>query len=110
MLIFAQTDGSGAGGAIGVLFFIVLGAAFYFLPTIAAFVKGTPNKMSILIINLFLGWTFVGWIVALAMAFRDNTTPQQIAQQQVVVYGQPDGRPAPPQQAPPESEPTDKTD
>jgi hypothetical protein len=26
---------------------------------------------SVLVINLFLGWTFVGWVVALAMALRD---------------------------------------
>ena len=24
-------------------------------------------------VNLFLGWTFLGWVVALAWAFSDNT-------------------------------------
>jgi hypothetical protein len=26
----------------------------------------------VVVINVFLGWTFVGWVVALAMACRTN--------------------------------------
>ncbi len=96
MLILAQTDGDTALGILSILLFLVVGAAFYFIPTIAAFVKSTPNKMSVLVINLFLGWTFVGWVVALAMAFRDPAP-----QQQVVIYNQPGEQQAPPQQDPP---------
>jgi hypothetical protein len=41
---------------------------FYFLPVIVAAMRGHHNVGSIAVINVFLGWTFVGWVVALAMA------------------------------------------
>ena len=40
----------------------------YFLPAIIAAVRNTHNSTAILLVNLFLGWTFVGWVVALVMA------------------------------------------
>ena len=40
----------------------------YFIPTIVAFSRGHHNAGSILVINLFFGWTGIGWIVSLAMA------------------------------------------
>ncbi|NNN12591.1 MAG: superinfection immunity protein [Acidimicrobiaceae bacterium] len=43
---------------------------FYFLPTIIAFSRRVPNSVSVLVINIFLGWTLIGWFVALAMAAR----------------------------------------
>lgn len=57
---------------IGVLVFVL---ALYVLPTFIAAYRSAPNYGSIVVINLLLGWTFVGWVVALAMAFRD---PQRI--------------------------------
>jgi len=40
----------------------------YFLPTLIALKKVHDNKASIFICNFFLGWTFLGWIVALMWA------------------------------------------
>ena len=40
----------------------------YFLPTIVAGARAHPNMGPIAVINTFLGWTFVGWVVALAMS------------------------------------------
>jgi len=99
LLVLAQTsDGAAALGGFVLLVLILIGVAAYFIPTIVAFVKKTPNKMSVLVINLFLGWSFIGWVVALAMAFRD--TP---AQQQVVIYTQPGEHRLQPQPPPPAS-------
>lgn len=42
----------------------------YFLPALVAFARHVRNTGSVLVVNLFLGWTIVGWIVALAMAAR----------------------------------------
>lgn len=65
-----------SGGALlGVLGLIVLLLA-YFVPAFVAFSRGVPNKGSVFVINLFLGWTVVGWIVALAMAARSNQQQQ----------------------------------
>jgi len=47
---------------------ITISVTFYFLPSIAAYGRGVcRNPASVLIINLFLGWTIIGWIIALAM-------------------------------------------
>jgi Superinfection immunity protein len=51
----------------GVATFIILGA-LYFIPTIIAIVRKMVNTGSVMVINFFLGWTLIGWIVALAMA------------------------------------------
>ncbi len=40
----------------------------YFIPTIVALSRGMHNKGSIIVVNVFLGWTLIGWVVALAMA------------------------------------------
>lgn len=65
-----------SGGALlGVLGLIVLLLA-YFVPVFVAFSRGVPNKGSVFVVNLFLGWTVVGWIVALAMAARSNQQQQ----------------------------------
>jgi len=36
--------------------------------TIVALMRKVPNQGSIAVINIFLGWTVIGWVVALAMA------------------------------------------
>lgn len=40
----------------------------YMLPTIVAVGRHHHNFGTIAVLNLFLGWTFFGWIFALAMA------------------------------------------
>lgn len=40
--------------------------AIYFLPTIVG--RNKENGTAIFILNLFLGWTFIGWVVALVWA------------------------------------------
>ena len=54
---------------IGILVIIGLGVALYMLPTIVASMVGSHLTVAIFIINLFLGWSLIGWVVALAMAF-----------------------------------------
>jgi hypothetical protein len=63
---------SGAGGGVAVLFLVVIGLSFYFLPTIIAVSRKVPNIGSVVVVNVFLGWTFIGWVVALAMAARSR--------------------------------------
>ena len=50
--------------------FLGLGFLFYFLPSIVALARSKRDLVSILLLNLFLGWTFIGWIVALVWAFK----------------------------------------
>jgi hypothetical protein len=57
-----------AGGGLGVLFLIAL----YLLPTIIGAQRKVVNIGSVAAINILLGWTLIGWVVALAMALRTN--------------------------------------
>lgn len=52
------------------LFYVGAVLAVYFLPTLVAVYRNVPNVGSIVVVNLFLGWTLIGWVVALAMAAR----------------------------------------
>jgi Superinfection immunity protein len=46
--------------------FFGFGFIFYFLPSIVALARSKRNTLPIFLLNLFLGWTLVGWVVALA--------------------------------------------
>jgi len=59
------------GGVIHSSAFLVV-LALYFLPSIVAVARRITHQGSVVVINVFLGWTFVGWVVALAMACRTN--------------------------------------
>ena len=58
--------------AIGGTVAFALFAGLYFLPSIVAFRRGHPSKAAVLILNIFLGWTFLGWVVSLVWAFTDT--------------------------------------
>jgi Superinfection immunity protein len=51
----------------GLILLFAVGA-IYFLPTIVAARRHHHQEGAIFVINLFFGWTFVGWVVALAMS------------------------------------------
>ena len=51
-------------------FLIVL--ALYFLPAIIAALREHNNAGAILVLNLFLGWTVLGWVLALVWACTNN--------------------------------------
>lgn len=68
--MLASSSGAGGGAAVfGVIFLI----GVYFLPTIVAVTRKVTNQGSVAVINFFLGWTLLGWVVALAMACRTST-------------------------------------
>lgn len=45
----------------------------YFLPALIASRRQNRQWRAITVLNLFLGWTFVGWVVALVWAFVQPT-------------------------------------
>jgi hypothetical protein len=46
--------------------------AGYLLPSIIAVARQAPSAGSTVVINVILGWTIVGWAVALALACRSR--------------------------------------
>lgn len=57
----------------GGLFFLLLCVGLYFLPSIIGAQK--HNATAILAVNLLLGWTVIGWIVALVWALSERPGP-----------------------------------
>ncbi len=55
---------------------ILLGLLIYFLPSWVG--SKHTNFGSIFILNLFLGWTFIGWIAALIWAVSNDEKKQTI--------------------------------
>ena len=62
-------------------FAVALILGIYFLPDWIAQSRGHPNRGSIFVLNLFLGWTFLGWVAALiwANSFIDKGKRQKTA-------------------------------
>lgn len=59
---------------LGLAAFFVL-ALCYMLPFLIAAVRGHHRVGSIAVLNFLLGWTFLGWVVALALAASAKRPP-----------------------------------
>lgn len=46
---------------------VVIAAALYVLPTLLAWKRGSRRFVRIMIINILLGWTIIGWIASMLM-------------------------------------------
>ena len=46
---------------------LLVAVGLYFLPTFVA-VNGHPHALAVFVLNLLLGWTLLGWVVALVWA------------------------------------------
>ena len=58
-----------------ILLLILLGCVafvIHFLPTFVAGSRHVQNFWWIFLINLFFGWTLIGWVIALVWAFQDR--------------------------------------
>ena len=51
--------------------FLCFLAIMYFVPAFVAFSRRHRNKFPIFLLNLFLGWTFLGWIISLVWSFTE---------------------------------------
>ena len=48
--------------------FILFMVLMYWLPTVVAILRKTPSAIGIALFNFFLGWTGIGWLIALIWA------------------------------------------
>src|SRR5271166_2340999 len=58
---------------------IGLGIVAYFIPGIVAVTRRHRKATFILLVNLFFGWSVLGWIFALVWALRANVAPKAVA-------------------------------
>jgi hypothetical protein len=74
-LFFAWVSGPGKHsfvepllhGLIGVAYLSVL-AGLFFLPALIAFYRRHHNRLAIFVLNVFVGWTMILWIIPLVWA------------------------------------------
>jgi hypothetical protein len=53
-------------------FFFGLPLVMYFLPSIIALARSKRDLLAIFMLNLFLGWSVIGWVVALVWALKHD--------------------------------------
>ena len=72
VFLMAAVDGSlGAGLAVGLVTFLAITG--YLLPSIVAVKRDKHNALAIIWLNVLLGWTLVGWVVAMVWAVTKDT-------------------------------------
>ncbi|MCP3471393.1 superinfection immunity protein [Bradyrhizobium sp. CCGUVB1N3] len=64
---FAGDSSSGGDPFMGLIVLAIL-IGCYFFPTLIALGRRHRNTLAIFLLNLFLGWTFCGWIASLVWA------------------------------------------
>jgi hypothetical protein len=69
---------------------LILAAVLYFLPTILALARGHLSGLAIFLLNLLLGWTLVGWLIALIWSCTGNTAANLYRNRPTII--DPDGR------------------
>ena len=52
--------------------FFGFGFVMYFLPSIIALARSKRDTLAIFMLNLFLGWSVIGWIIALIWAAKSD--------------------------------------
>jgi hypothetical protein len=97
VILGASAAGAGVAGAILLVVSIV---GVYLIPTWVALIRHHTQKGAIFAINLFLGWTLLGWVGSLAWACSTSKyMPSHPAQARR--WGSPTGQSWPPPQGPP---------
>ena len=64
-------------GVIGVIVLV----SCYFMPTIVALVRDKRGAGGVALVNFFLGWTVIGWFVALIWASSGITRKEKLIQE-----------------------------
>jgi hypothetical protein len=60
-------------GHVWLLFFLLVSFVLYFVPTIVAVARQSHLLAAVAVVNVLLGWTFIGWVVAFVMAVMRPT-------------------------------------
>lgn len=72
ILIVSSSTSASLGVAAIAAGVVVVTLPLYVLPVIIAYLRPAPDRASVVIVSILLGWTYVGWVIALALAVRDR--------------------------------------
>jgi hypothetical protein len=65
IIILSLAIGGLAGGSGEAILLSMLGLSLYLLPALIAYQRSHINRHAIFLVNLLLGWSIIGWVVAL---------------------------------------------
>ncbi len=65
---------------LGLILTIIMfiGIVIYIIPSLLALLRHNKKTGLIAIINIFLGWSIIGWIIALTMSLSSKYSPSKI--------------------------------
>ena len=89
------TDQRGSVLHVLIAWAFALFTLLYFLPWAVAATRYKSNTLAIALVNFLLGWTFIGWVVALVMACGSHQSSFVPAQGYYPPPGYPQGPPLP---------------
>jgi len=79
----AMGASAGAGGSMSdntiKVILLALVVLIYMLPTLIAFGREHTARHIIVLVNILLGWTLIGWIVVFLWALLGNVEDDQLA-------------------------------
>jgi hypothetical protein len=64
-----------AGEIAGTVIAVVILTALYVAPTIVAIVYKSSNLLAVVLVDILLGWTVIGWIIAWVLCFTGRREP-----------------------------------
>ena len=65
-------SGLNAFGKFAAFSFFIAAPALYLLPTYEAWKNQHPNLTAITLVNIFLGWSLLGWVIAVVWAYKKS--------------------------------------
>lgn len=74
-------------GHVVIAWVLAVGTGFYLLPWAIAATRNKQRLAPVVLINVFLGWSLVGWIVALVMACTSDQPAAVVITHQPIGYG-----------------------
>jgi len=70
---------------------LIVATLIYFLPTVIALARGHLSTLAIFLLDLFFGWTLIGWLIALIWSCTGFTAANYTRSEPPQIVG-PDGR------------------
>lgn len=85
MILFGIASDNLSAGLITALLSVIINFPLVVLLILPALLNKTDKKWPIFILSFLLGWTFIGWIILLAVSINTNKEAERIRQQQMMM-------------------------
>ena len=86
MILLGIASDDLSAGLITALLSVIINFPLVVLLILPALLNKTDKKWPIFILSFLLGWTFIGWIILLAVSINTNKEAERIRQQQMMMH------------------------